>query len=160
MLPLILMAFAAAPPAAAPAPSLAGFALTEQAGEILRLFREEPHTTTTPSGRILQFHGKSHSQGCDESRQWVFYFGRRENRLVSVTRNLEHPEALESLIPRAAKPKLYKTASGYPVLRAALPDGREFVAAGARTLKDRVSQVQLLRTSDVPRFYPDLRPDE
>ncbi|HET8547279.1 MAG TPA: hypothetical protein VFL57_04710 [Bryobacteraceae bacterium] len=157
MRPLWVLMAAAAVPAAAP-PTLARLSLNEQVPEVRRLFEEAPHTVTTTGELILQFHGKAHTRGCDDSSEWVFYFSRRDSRLVSVTRNLEAPVAVDTLIPRSAKPRLYRTSRGYPVLRAAMPDGREFVAAGARSIKDRVSQVQLIRTSDVARFYVDLRP--
>lgn len=144
--------------AAVAPPLLSTLSLKEHIADVRRLFREEPHSKTTPGEVILQFHGSDHSHGCDDSRQWVFYFSRAENRLISVTRNLDTSAAVETLIPRSARLASYETPQGYPVMRAFMADGREFVIPGARGRKDRVSQIQLVRTPDVVRFYQDLRP--
>jgi hypothetical protein len=140
---------------AAAGPSLAGFKLTERPEAILRLFREEPHVAVSRAGQVLQFHGSPHSHGCDDGRQWIFFFD-TTGRLVSVTRNLEAPAVVSTLLPKHVRALLYQTPGGYPVLRVALGDGREIVAPGARSTGDRVSQVQVVRSRDVDRLYPSL----
>lgn len=135
------------------------FTLQEQPASIIRLFMERPHSAVSAAGQVLQFHGAAHSQGCDDGRQWVFFF-EKTGRLVSVTRNLESPAALAAMLPKNLKVKvrLFQTGDGYPILRAALPDGRELIATGARSVGEPVSQIQLMHSVDVPRFYPGLRP--
>ncbi|MDZ4798765.1 MAG: hypothetical protein SGI92_11425 [Bryobacteraceae bacterium] len=148
----------AALPAAQAPPALNRLTMSETVAQIRALFHETPHQVASQNHRVLSFHGGAHAPGCDESPQWVFYFGRDQDRLVSATRHFDQPAPVQTLIPKSAVVSSHQTPNGYPVLRAAMPDGRELLAPGARSSKDPVSQLQLIRSADVSRFYPDLRP--